>query len=90
VVPLEEIDGVPIWFEELGEIRSVMVPTLLVTGDRDVVCLDHADEMLEPFPDRRLAVLPGTEHAEILQRSEQLRALAGPFRSRGRQERSRR
>ena len=42
------------------EIRSVAAPTLLVVGDRDFVRLDHAAEMLDLFPDCRLAVLPGT------------------------------
>src|SRR4051812_201481 len=57
------------------EIRSVTAPTLLVIGDRDFVRLDHAAEMLELFPDSRLAVLPATRHTEVMERSEQLRAL---------------
>jgi len=61
------------------EIRSVTAPTLLVIGDRDFVRLDHAAEMLDLFPDCRLAVLPGTRHTELVQRSEQLRAVVGPF-----------
>ena len=61
------------------EIRSIAAPTLLVIGDHDFVHLDHAAEMLELFPDCRLAVLPGTKHTEVMQRSEQLRALVEPF-----------
>jgi pimeloyl-ACP methyl ester carboxylesterase len=61
------------------QVRSVTAPTLLVIGDRDFVRLDHAAEMLELFPDSRLAVLPGTRHTEVMQRSEQLRALVAPF-----------
>lgn len=48
-------------------------------GDRDFVCLDHAAEMLDLFADCRLAVLPGTKHTEVMQRSEVLRAIVGPF-----------
>jgi hypothetical protein len=42
------------------EIRSITAPTFLVIGDRDFVRLDHAAEMLDLFPDCRLAVLPAT------------------------------
>jgi pimeloyl-ACP methyl ester carboxylesterase len=61
------------------EIRSIGAPTFLVIGDRDFVRLDHAAEMLDLFPDCRLAVLPGTRHTEVMQRTEELRALVGPF-----------
>jgi pimeloyl-ACP methyl ester carboxylesterase len=61
------------------DIRSIAAPTLLVIGDQDFVRLDHAAEMLDLFPDSRLAVLPDTKHTEVMQRPEQLRALVGPF-----------
>jgi pimeloyl-ACP methyl ester carboxylesterase len=61
------------------EIRSVIAPTFLVIGDQDFVRLDHAAEMLDLFPDSRLAVLPDTRHTEVMQRSDALRALVGPF-----------
>jgi pimeloyl-ACP methyl ester carboxylesterase len=61
------------------EIRSITAPTLLVIGDRDFVRLDHAAEMLDLFPDCRLAVLPATRHTEVMQRTDELRALVGPF-----------
>src|SRR5215203_1561315 len=61
------------------EIRSITAPTFLVVGDRDFVRLDHAAEMLDLFPDCRLAVLPATRHTEVMQRTDELRALLGPF-----------
>ena len=61
------------------EIRAITAPTFLVIGDRDFVRLDHAAEMLDLFSDCRLAVLPATRHTEVLQRSDELRALVGPF-----------
>jgi pimeloyl-ACP methyl ester carboxylesterase len=61
------------------EVRSVTAPTFIVIGDRDFVRLDHAAEMLDLFPDCRLAVLPRTKHTEVMERSEQLRALVDPF-----------
>jgi len=61
------------------QVRSIAAPTLLVVGDRDFVRLDHAAEMLDLFPDAGLAVLPGTKHTEVMQRSDQLRSLVEPF-----------
>jgi len=61
------------------EIRGITAPTFLVIGDRDFVRLDHAAEMLDLFPDCRLAVLPGTRHTEVMQRTEALHALVLPF-----------
>jgi pimeloyl-ACP methyl ester carboxylesterase len=61
------------------EIRSITAPTFLVIGDRDFVRLDHAAEMLDLFPDCRLAVLPATRHTEVMQRTDELRALLHPF-----------
>jgi len=61
------------------EIRSITTPTFLVVGDRDFVRLDHAAEMLDLFPDCRLAVLPATRHTEVMQHTDELQALVGPF-----------
>ena len=61
------------------EIRSITASTFLVIGDQDFVRLDHAAEMLDLFPDCRLAVLPATRHTEVMQRTNELRALLGPF-----------
>src|SRR4051794_1940590 len=61
------------------EIRSITAPTFLVIGDRDFVRLDHAAEILDLFADCRLAVLPATRHTEVMQRTDELRALVRPF-----------
>lgn len=39
-------------------VRAVGAPTLVITGDRDVVRLEHALELSRLFPDARLLVLP--------------------------------
>jgi pimeloyl-ACP methyl ester carboxylesterase len=61
------------------EVRSITASTALVIGDQDFVRLDHAAEMLDLFVDCRLAVLPATRHTEVMQRTDELRALLGPF-----------
>lgn len=63
----------------VDEIRSITAPTMLVIGDQDFVRLDHAAEMLDLFVDCRLAVLPGTRHTEVMDRTDELRSLVGPF-----------
>jgi pimeloyl-ACP methyl ester carboxylesterase len=71
---VHEFDG---WTAD--EIRSISAPTFLVIGDRDFVRLDHAAEMLDLFPDCRLAVLPDTRHTEVMSDGEALQVLVGRF-----------
>lgn len=40
-------------------VRGARVPTLIVSGDRDVARLEHAIELSRLFPDARLLILPG-------------------------------
>jgi pimeloyl-ACP methyl ester carboxylesterase len=60
-----EIDG---WSADA--LRAITAPTLLIVGDNDFVRLDHAVEMKDLIPAARLAVLPGTTHANVLRRTE--------------------
>ncbi len=46
-------------------VRGVEVPTLIVTGDRDVTRLEHAIELSRLFPNARLLVLP-SGHGDYL------------------------
>ncbi len=46
-------------------VRGVRVPTLIMTGDRDVTRLEHAIELSRLFPDARLLVLP-SGHGDYL------------------------
>jgi pimeloyl-ACP methyl ester carboxylesterase len=71
------VDEMVGWTAE--EIRSIAAPTFLVIGDQEFVRLDHAAEMLDLLPDGRLAVLPATRHTEVMLRTDELRALVGPF-----------
>jgi pimeloyl-ACP methyl ester carboxylesterase len=51
-------------------VESLVCPTLIVNGDRDIVRPEHAVEMLRRLPDARLAILPGTQHEQIPERAE--------------------
>lgn len=48
-------------FEDVPDeaIRSILAPTLIVLGDRDVVKPEHALELTRLLPDARLLILPG-------------------------------
>jgi pimeloyl-ACP methyl ester carboxylesterase len=54
-------------FVEIGddELKSVVVPTLVMIGDRDVPTAEHAVELARLLPKAQLMILPGT-HGEFL------------------------
>ena len=61
------------------DLRSIHAPTLVITGDRDIVLPEHAVRMFRLLPDARLAVLPGTDHMAIVNRSDWLVPMIGAF-----------
>jgi len=81
------------WPDE--DIRAISAPTLIVLGDSDGVCLEHAVDMfklrgggvmgdLSGIPESQLAVLPGTAHfvppgSGVLDRADWLLAMIPPF-----------
>jgi pimeloyl-ACP methyl ester carboxylesterase len=61
------------------EIRSINAPTLVMIGDRDIVRPEHAVLMFRLLPNAQLAVLPGTDHMTIVNRSDWLVSMIGTF-----------
>jgi pimeloyl-ACP methyl ester carboxylesterase len=53
-------------------IRSIAAPTLIMQGDADVVRPEHGVALMRLIPHARLAVLPSTDHMQMMQRSEAL------------------
>jgi pimeloyl-ACP methyl ester carboxylesterase len=71
-------------------IETIEAPTLLIIGDSDIVRPEHAVEMfrllgggvmgdLVGLPKSRLAILPGTTHATLVERGEWLASMIGEF-----------
>jgi pimeloyl-ACP methyl ester carboxylesterase len=72
-------------------IRSIAAPTLLVVGDSDIIRLEHAVEMFgllgggingdtpQGLPKSRLAILPGTSHTMLVDRTELLLPILTSF-----------
>ena len=69
--------GAPDWSTE--QLKSIRAPVLIMVGDRDGVTLEHAQAMRQAISGSRLAVLPGTGHATLLQRPEWVLALLNEF-----------
>jgi pimeloyl-ACP methyl ester carboxylesterase len=72
------------------DVRAVRAPTLLVVGDADIVRPEHTAEMfrllggggpgdLGDLPPSQLAVLPGTSHVGLLERTAWLASMILPF-----------
>lgn len=72
------------------DIRSIRAPVLVIIGDSDIVRPEHAVEIfqllgggvegdLAGLPRSRLAVLPGTTHITLIDRTDWLLAMIGEF-----------
>jgi pimeloyl-ACP methyl ester carboxylesterase len=72
------------------QIRAITAPTLLIIGDSDIVRPEHIVEMfrllgggvlgdLAGLPRSRLAILPGTTHITLVQRTDWLSSMVGEF-----------
>ena len=72
------------------QIRGITAPTMLIIGDSDIVQPEHTVEIfrllgggvigdLNGLPRSRLAVLPGTTHVTLVQRTDWLASMVGEF-----------
>ena len=72
------------------DIQAIEAPPLVIIGDSDVVCLEHTVETfglvgggvdgdLAGLPNSRLAVLLGTTHVGLIERSDLLVLMIGEF-----------
>jgi pimeloyl-ACP methyl ester carboxylesterase len=72
------------------QIRSIAAPTMLIIGDSDIIRPEHIVEMfrllgggvagdLAGLPRSRLAILPGTTHVTLVQRTDWLSSMVAEF-----------
>ncbi len=61
------------------KIRSIKAPTLVIIGDHDIVRPEHAVWMFRLLQNAQLAVLPGTDHMTIVNRSDWLLPMIEAF-----------
>lgn len=78
VAKVNELDrsGEPAWPRQ--RIAALQVPTLLIIGDADVVRPEHTVEMFRLLP-AQLAILPGTSHEGMLERTGWLASMILSF-----------
>ncbi|HJV49296.1 MAG TPA: alpha/beta hydrolase [Geothrix sp.] len=60
-------------------IRAISAAALVVIGDSDVIRPEHAVEMSRLLPQAQLAILPGTDHMQVMGRTEWLVPMIGGF-----------
>ena len=68
-------------FEDIppSAVRNVTSPALIIVGDRDVVTPEHALEMSRTFQHGALAILPQTDHMQIVDRDDLLMPIITRF-----------
>ena len=57
---------------EPARLGSVRARTLVVSGDDDVVALEHTVALFRGIPDAELAVVPGTSHVLIMEKPDRV------------------
>jgi pimeloyl-ACP methyl ester carboxylesterase len=60
-------------------IRSITAPTLVLSGDSDVMRPEHAVQEFRLLPQAQLAVLPGTDHIHVTARASWLVPMVEEF-----------
>lgn len=50
------------------DIQAIQTPSMIIIGDSDIVCPEHAAEMFQLLHHAQLAVLPGPDHMALVQR----------------------
>jgi pimeloyl-ACP methyl ester carboxylesterase len=63
----------------LGLLKGIRQPVLVVSGDRDLIKLQHTLEIFHALPVAELCILPGTDHATFSARSEWLNPIISHF-----------
>lgn len=91
-VLIEKVKRIDQEFKGLApdDIQAIEAPTLIIIGDSDIIRPEHAVEMfrllgggvagdLAGLPRARLAVLPGTTHVILINRTDWLLSMIGEF-----------
>lgn len=70
----------------LEMLATIKQPVLLISGDHDMIKLEHTLEIFHALPDAELCVLPGTDHGTFSGRPEWLNPIISAFLSRPQQD----
>lgn len=61
------------------DLAAVVRPTLVMTGDDDLVTLDHTVQLYQSLPNAQLAILPATSHLLLFEKPELCTSLVAEF-----------
>jgi pimeloyl-ACP methyl ester carboxylesterase len=61
------------------DLAVIIRPTLVMSGDDDLVTLDHTVALYESLPNAQLAILPGTSHLLLFEKPELVTGLVADF-----------
>ena len=67
----------PGWSHE--QLRAINAEALIVSADRDAVLPEHSVSLFRLLPRAQLAILPGSDHKTLMQRSEWLLPMISAF-----------
>lgn len=62
-----------------AELRRIVAPTLIITGDHDLAPVDHSVALVRLIPAAQLCVLPGTDHFTFQTRADWLNRIVLAF-----------
>lgn len=61
------------------ELARIAAPTLIVSGDDDLVSLEHTIGLYRAIPNSELAIVPGTSHALVMEKPDLLNRIVLDF-----------
>lgn len=61
------------------DLAGISVPVLVMSGDDDVVTLEHTVSMYRSIPEAQLSVVPGTSHALLKERTKECARIITTF-----------
>ena len=61
------------------ELARIKAPTLVLSGDDDMVTLEHTVELYRGIPGSELAIVPGTSHALVFEKADLLNRIVLDF-----------
>ncbi|MFU8945345.1 alpha/beta fold hydrolase [Mycetocola zhadangensis] len=62
-----------------SELAAVTAPSLIISGDRDMIRVDHSHLMATSLPNGQLCILPGATHSLVSEKPDLLHAVLRDF-----------
>jgi pimeloyl-ACP methyl ester carboxylesterase len=64
---------------DTDDLARINAPTLVLVGDDDLIAVEHTIALYRAIPHSELAIVPGTSHALLMEKPEQVNALILDF-----------